>query len=261
MPLHHLPSPAPLPLPLLPPPQVRFVCSGASAGGESTITSIKEPASCSYVLTIATPRLCKHPEFRSAPPPVAAIRCIPHASAAADGTAAVHAPNGGASRTAAALPAGAGDGECAAEGSCGVSAASEAAGAETAAATAAEGAAAEGLDAGGSGGAAGQPGVPEAAEQPAAAAANATVPPPYGYEGEEWDDPYSPYEGLVDGAKVDAMEGGGLEPEVLDEMFSVAMQEIARDEDGGEGGDEGEGYDEEGEELEEAAGSRARDEL
>jgi len=37
--------------------------------------SVQEPSSCTYTLTIATPRLCKHPAFQQQPPPAALIQC------------------------------------------------------------------------------------------------------------------------------------------------------------------------------------------
>ncbi|XP_002752706.1 protein OS-9 isoform X1 [Callithrix jacchus] len=58
--------------------EVRFLCDeGAGISGDY-IDRVDEPLSCSYVLTVRTPRLCPHPLLR--PPPSAApqaIRCHP----------------------------------------------------------------------------------------------------------------------------------------------------------------------------------------
>ena len=40
--------------------EVRYTCHPTM----NAITSVKEPASCSYVITLGTPKLCKHPAFR-----------------------------------------------------------------------------------------------------------------------------------------------------------------------------------------------------
>ncbi|XP_019513216.1 PREDICTED: protein OS-9 isoform X2 [Hipposideros armiger] len=54
--------------------EVRFLCDeGASISGDY-IDRVDEPLSCSYVLTIRTPRLCPHPLLR--PPPSAAPQAI-----------------------------------------------------------------------------------------------------------------------------------------------------------------------------------------
>ena len=55
--------------------EVRFVCG--VAGSDTLLASVREPASCTYVVTVATPRLCKHPEFTTAAPPAALITCRP----------------------------------------------------------------------------------------------------------------------------------------------------------------------------------------
>lgn len=62
--------------------EVRFMCdpgssSSSSTVGDTVITSITEPHSCHYVITVATYRLCKHPEFRQHPAPVVAVKCYP----------------------------------------------------------------------------------------------------------------------------------------------------------------------------------------
>lgn len=64
--------------------EVRFVCApeGSQAAavvlaGGSFIESIKEPSTCTYVLTFATPLLCQHDAFRVAEPAVATIACTP----------------------------------------------------------------------------------------------------------------------------------------------------------------------------------------
>ncbi|XP_027966690.1 protein OS-9 isoform X3 [Eumetopias jubatus] len=54
--------------------EVRFLCDeGAGVSGDY-IDRVDEPLSCSYVLTIRTPRLCPHPLLR--PPPSAAPQAI-----------------------------------------------------------------------------------------------------------------------------------------------------------------------------------------
>ncbi|CAK6443256.1 unnamed protein product [Pipistrellus nathusii] len=54
--------------------EVRFICDeGAGISGDY-IDRVDEPLSCSYVLTIRTPRLCPHPLLR--PPPSAAPQAI-----------------------------------------------------------------------------------------------------------------------------------------------------------------------------------------
>ena len=60
--------------------EVRFVCapeaSAAPAPGAAHfIESVKEPVTCHYVLTLATPLLCTHAAFRVEEAPVAHIRC------------------------------------------------------------------------------------------------------------------------------------------------------------------------------------------
>ncbi len=77
--------------------EVRFVCppdgapapsmppaapgSGATGGGDggmvNFIEGVKEPTTCHYVLTFATPLLCTHAAFRQQESPVAHIRCSP----------------------------------------------------------------------------------------------------------------------------------------------------------------------------------------
>ena len=68
--------------------EVRFVCA-PEAGAASTaalpqpsealplhyIESVKEPTTCHYVLTFATPLMCKHAAFRVEEAPVSHIRC------------------------------------------------------------------------------------------------------------------------------------------------------------------------------------------
>lgn len=53
--------------------EVRFTCGHGAA--DTLLTSVREPASCTYVVTIATPRLCKHPGFQAAPREPALITC------------------------------------------------------------------------------------------------------------------------------------------------------------------------------------------
>ena len=64
--------------------EVRFLCApeGSQAAavvlaGGSFIESIKEPSTCTYVLTFATPLLCKHDAFRVMEPTVSTIACTP----------------------------------------------------------------------------------------------------------------------------------------------------------------------------------------
>lgn len=61
--------------------EVRYVCA---PGAQTLLASVKEPRSCSYVFTVATPRLCKHAAFQHEPPKVVPIGCYP-----------VHPPSGG----------------------------------------------------------------------------------------------------------------------------------------------------------------------
>lgn len=53
--------------------EVRYLCS--PGGGQTELTSVSEPRSCSYVFTVTTPRLCKHHRFQSQPTAVVPIRC------------------------------------------------------------------------------------------------------------------------------------------------------------------------------------------
>ncbi|KAL4452342.1 hypothetical protein ABPG75_008004 [Micractinium tetrahymenae] len=55
--------------------EVRFTC--ATDGGGTRLAAVKEPSSCRYILTVATPRLCKHPAFQEQPVSAALIRCHP----------------------------------------------------------------------------------------------------------------------------------------------------------------------------------------
>eukprot|EP00891_Asterochloris_glomerata_P005197 jgi/Astpho2/5197/Aster-04777 len=52
--------------------EVRFMCS---EDAKESITAIMEPSTCNYLLTVTTPRLCKHPEFRIQAGPVGFIVC------------------------------------------------------------------------------------------------------------------------------------------------------------------------------------------
>eukprot|EP00873_Tetraselmis_striata_P016506 jgi/Tetstr1/436770/TSEL_025550.t1 len=54
--------------------EVRYVCSADSA---NVVSSIKEPSTCSYVLTFQTPLLCKHPAFRKKVVAATPIYCNP----------------------------------------------------------------------------------------------------------------------------------------------------------------------------------------
>jgi len=68
--------------------EVRYVCAtegmqGIGGGGEpvllsSYIDSVKEPSTCMYVITFATPQLCESTAFRPAEEDVARINCHPH---------------------------------------------------------------------------------------------------------------------------------------------------------------------------------------
>ncbi len=48
---------------------------GALEAPQHAIEAVKEPTTCHYVLTLATPLLCRHAAFRVHAPPVAHIRC------------------------------------------------------------------------------------------------------------------------------------------------------------------------------------------
>ncbi|XP_037704045.1 protein OS-9 isoform X2 [Choloepus didactylus] len=54
--------------------EVRFLCDLGAGNSGDYIDRVDEPLSCSYVLTIRTPRLCPHPLLR--PPPSAAPQAI-----------------------------------------------------------------------------------------------------------------------------------------------------------------------------------------
>lgn len=54
--------------------QVRYRCSGDPSISLSEIT---EPSSCTYVLSVQLPQLCKYPAFRPADPKLQIITCIP----------------------------------------------------------------------------------------------------------------------------------------------------------------------------------------
>ncbi|XP_045729052.1 protein OS-9 isoform X3 [Mirounga angustirostris] len=54
--------------------EVRFLCDEGAGMSGDYIDRVDEPLSCSYVLTIRTPRLCPHPLLR--PPPSAAPQAI-----------------------------------------------------------------------------------------------------------------------------------------------------------------------------------------
>ncbi|PRW57259.1 OS-9-like protein [Chlorella sorokiniana] len=106
--------------------EVRFTCG---TGGDTLLVSVREPSSCTYIFTIATPRLCKHPAFQQQPPPAALIQChaLPEEGGGAEaaGSGSCAADDSGAAE----------QGSCAADA--GVPAAADAAGA--AAAPAADG--------------------------------------------------------------------------------------------------------------------------
>ena len=92
--------------------EVRFVCApevGAAQAGVATpahfIESVKEPVTCHYVLTLATPLLCAHDAFRVEEAPVAHIRC----RALGNVEAAARAGDGGAGAELGAAVAGARD--------------------------------------------------------------------------------------------------------------------------------------------------------
>jgi protein OS-9 len=87
--------------------EVRYACAAA---GQTRITSLREPRSCAYVLTVATPRLCKHPAFQSEPPVVVAIGCY------AQGAAGAAEGGGGGERAACAAGKDFEGGACAAAG-------------------------------------------------------------------------------------------------------------------------------------------------
>ncbi len=92
--------------------EVRFGCG--EAAGRDALSGLREPATCRYVLHLATPRLCAHPAFRVAELPVRAILCSP-----VDGGGRAGGAGGAGSREAGAEDGaedgGAGPGEAAAE--------------------------------------------------------------------------------------------------------------------------------------------------
>lgn len=53
---------------------VHFICGDA---GIDQFVSVKEDRSCHYRVVIATPRLCKHPAFRTQLPSARTVRCAP----------------------------------------------------------------------------------------------------------------------------------------------------------------------------------------
>lgn len=72
--------------------EVRFVCPGdgtsptdaapgapaaTGAAGAPVLLSAREPATCSYVVTVGVPALCGHAAFRRVEPPTATIVCRP----------------------------------------------------------------------------------------------------------------------------------------------------------------------------------------
>lgn len=61
--------------------ELRLVCG---TSGQTLLLEVREPRSCSYVFTVATPRLCKHPEFQETAAPATPIPCyqIEHEGAA-----------------------------------------------------------------------------------------------------------------------------------------------------------------------------------
>jgi len=52
--------------------EVRYTCG---PGKQSVLIEVREPKSCSYVITVATPRLCKHHAFAAVPSTVVHIPC------------------------------------------------------------------------------------------------------------------------------------------------------------------------------------------
>lgn len=194
------------------PPQVRYVCNGG-ASMDSVISSIQEPSSCSYLITISTPRLCKHPDFRSVPPPVSAIKCIPHPTEGGVGPAASGGRQAAAGGQVVALPGGA-EGQCRAGGECG--------------------GAAGGAAGGGGGTRQGRPGGSEAAEPPHAE--------PDVQQPANWTSPYDEDEVFLD-AEEGWVEGVGgeaaMDPELYDAMY-FAARDLGEEEDEYEDPDEGE---------------------
>lgn len=61
--------------------EVRFTCGVDGAG--TRLASIQEPSSCRYIITISTPRLCKHAAFQEQPQAATPIRCHPLAEGVA----------------------------------------------------------------------------------------------------------------------------------------------------------------------------------
>lgn len=55
--------------------EVRYTCGNAQVA--STIVDVKEPSSCTYLITVTTPLLCKHPVFKPKRETVLTIPCFP----------------------------------------------------------------------------------------------------------------------------------------------------------------------------------------
>ncbi|KAI3438201.1 hypothetical protein D9Q98_000638 [Chlorella vulgaris] len=72
--------------------EVRFTCG---TGEDTLLTSVKELASCHYLATVTTPRLCKHPAFQEQPQPAALIQCHPLSPSEAEAATAAAAQSSG----------------------------------------------------------------------------------------------------------------------------------------------------------------------
>uniref|UniRef100_A0A7S3VMM3 MRH domain-containing protein n=1 Tax=Dunaliella tertiolecta TaxID=3047 RepID=A0A7S3VMM3_DUNTE len=62
--------------------EVRFTCMKDVK--DSIIFSVNEFPTCNYVFVVATPFLCKHPEFKPQPEAVSSIVCVPQTSSGED---------------------------------------------------------------------------------------------------------------------------------------------------------------------------------
>jgi hypothetical protein len=209
--------------------------TGTARHSEHVVASVTEPASCSYVITISTPRLCKHPAFRKEPPPVDAIKCIPRPKPGEAGggeQAGEQAGDAAASGAVVALPSPA-EGQCTTPGAAGAPCASpigsEGAGADSSSRS--KGSSSSGSKGGsssGSGGTGSEPGGEgrPSSEEPPKASSRAGN---WSASGEE--EPEEEYDSLVEGEPKPEDEGeAGVDEGVWVEMYDAALQEPAHGE-------------------------------
>jgi len=55
--------------------EIRYYCSNDKLG--ASIVDLKEPSSCSYIFSISTPHLCKHPDYKPPKEKLQTIKCVP----------------------------------------------------------------------------------------------------------------------------------------------------------------------------------------